>query len=183
MLMVRRSYSVSFPGYLILRPLSPDATAWTAAYLPAEELITVRRSTCFSIRRCILMHSLQTLLKAYLREAHIFTRLGNTATAQLACYRGWSHGRGMIPDKAHEIPPTIRKLRAECDAQKDTYRRHPDERTFGKLVVAEPELQVRGIWKPVRIGGDGRSPASRTGALAAMYGGAAEPMSDPLRSN
>lgn len=107
-------------------------------------------------------------MKAYLRQAAIFKDLGNTSsayTAQLAV-RNLGH-------YFSETPAIAELEEQECNWGQYWSMRHPDPESIlsGKQTIILPELQVRGIWKRLKVGKGQGQPVSRAGIATCVWEG------------
>lgn len=106
------------------------------------------------------LYQWQTRLKAYLRQRDIFYSLGNTAACLGCTWEGFKFA-GAVTDVENEAG--IKRLRNECDTHKYSSQRHPDPSQVDKVKFTNPELQVRGVWKKLKIRSEGglSSPPTR----------------------
>lgn len=69
-------------------------------------------------------------------------------------------------------PATIKALREECDIMPYFARRYPDPFDFEDVRITNPQLQVRGVWKKLRVGGERSSkPPSRLAPATFVHKG------------
>ncbi|KAG8908975.1 hypothetical protein FRB99_000078 [Tulasnella sp. 403] len=111
-------------------------------------------------------------LKAHVRQSIIYKSLGNTAAAYSAAMQGLQWGTSIIPTSSESQFPAIEELRSKCvsDARVLGSKRHPAPVDVASIQVTEPELQVRGVWKKLRVGG-GAAPVSRLGHSSVVWKG------------
>lgn len=132
-----------------------------------EEFVIVsdlRSTSCV----CRLNLLLQLRIKAYLRQAAIFKELGNTASAY-TCHLAVRD----IGNHSALTPSVVELALHECRWEDYWVLRHPDPDTIfrGKQTVSVPELQVRGIWKKLKVGTGKGKPVSRSSMATCIWKG------------
>lgn len=112
--------------------------------------------------------------KAYLRQSNIFKLLGNHGAAFASTWAGYIWANEMTPSDSPllERHPAIATLRKELSPSSFLKRRYPDPADLNDMKISHPNLQVRGIWSQIRIGGEnGPKPKSRLAMGSVIWKG------------
>lgn len=95
----------------------------------------------------------------------MFTELGNTSAAYAAVYNAFKYRNNFLADT------NILKEEVNGTWEKYVKMRHPDPQNVDGLKIVDPALQVRGVWKKVRVPSTTPCPPPRVGPTIAVYEG------------
>ena len=94
-------------------------------------------------------------MKAALRCIHIYLRLGNTAAVTYYSYLSSVHYPAIFPERSI---PQLKRLIDECDIHKYYAAQHPSVDSAKTWDLTEPRLQVRGMWRDLKMKAEIRPP-------------------------
>ena len=86
-------------------------------------------------------------MKAAIRFINIFANLGNGGAASYHSYLSTIHYPAHFPEKV----PEIESLLKQCDEQRWVETLQPSVSSLKSWDVTEERLQVRGVWKKLRM--------------------------------